>query len=269
MSWCRLEPGYFRHPKTLRLIALLKDSDADKYLPRIWAWAAGSLESGTLPEPLARRDFEAAALWDGPRGQLFDALVSVGYVDVTVGIATLHDWHVYNGYQQRESRRLRERKVPKPKGARVQGRVDVHAARTDGRTYRRTNGHDTTTAPPAEPAKQAPLELVRTLPAHVALVEAFAEVYRAKEGKPYRHQRADFAQAAPLAAQGVTPGEVKAAAERAWRPGISPWLQVRNFKQLASRFAEVAVAKSSQAQHNVATTEELELQEKRLGEVPL
>ena len=119
-------------------------------------------------------------------------------------------------------------------------------------------------------AKKAPIvELVKATPANAALVAAFGEVYKAKEGKAYRHQRLDFIKAAELVAQGVTSEEVKATAERAWRPGISPWLQVRNFTQLATRFADVAVAKSSQAQHNVATREELELQEQRLGEVPL
>jgi len=132
MSWCRLDSGYVRHPKTLALCEILKDQRADGYISRLWAWAAGSCEAGMLPVSRAPRDFEGAVGWEGPPGALYSALVKVGLVDVVQGMAIIHDWSVWNGAHLREARHDRERK-------RVSYRkkdppVEDHHRHTDGRT---------------------------------------------------------------------------------------------------------------------------------------
>ena len=109
-SWARLNSDYVRHPKVIRLCALLKDPEGDRYLPRLLAWCAGNCENGTLPLEMARDDFEAACRWRGKRGQLFELLVEVRLVDVTAETASVHDWEAMNGAHIREIRRDRERK---------------------------------------------------------------------------------------------------------------------------------------------------------------
>lgn len=109
-AWARLNSDYLRHPKVIRLCALLKDPDADRYLPRLLAWCAGNCENGSLPVEMARDDFEAACRWRGRRGHLFDLLVEVRLVDVTADTASVHDWEAMNGAHIRETRRDRERK---------------------------------------------------------------------------------------------------------------------------------------------------------------
>lgn len=140
MSWCRLESSFVHHPKTWSLRQALGEPLADAYLARIWAWASAMCESGMLPLESAPMQLESAAMWQGKPGALFQALLKTGWVDQIQGLAVLHDWSLLNGYQIRESRRLKERKHPDSGGARVQS----HAVRTDGRTNIRTE------SPPSE-----------------------------------------------------------------------------------------------------------------------
>lgn len=132
MSWCRLDSDYLRHPKTVALCALLDDPEADRYLARLWSWAAGNCPTGILPAAHARFDFELAARWRGPPGRLFDALVDCRLVDIVQGQALIHDWSVINGHHLRESKRKSERRWLNPEGARAQIRAQARV--TDGRT---------------------------------------------------------------------------------------------------------------------------------------
>jgi len=177
MSWCRLDSGYVRHPKTLALCDILKDQRADGYISRLWAWAAGSCEAGMLPVSRAPRDFEGAVGWEGPPGALYSALVKVGLVDVVQGMAIIHDWSVWNGAHLREARHDRERK-------RVSYRkkdppVEDHHRHTDGRTD--VQEEETLNAVPI-PKASGPLEPARTKlePAEILQVQ---EAWNAHRGE--------------------------------------------------------------------------------------
>ena len=290
MSWCRLESNYRWHPKTLALCARLADAEADRYLPRLWAWASACCSSGVLPELVARDAIESACSWRGIPGVLFKSLVECGLVDIIQGQALIHDWSVVNGYHLKEQRRKSEAKWLNSETPRAEPRTNPRAEPlvsprgTDGRT----DVTATTTVPtervadkdpplrrelvivpddkPAKRArkpKPAPSEPVEPKTPQAALVETWSAVYLAQTGKTYRYSAADFIQGSQLVRQGVTPDELRGVATRAFRAGISPYLAVRSFKQLVAKYPEVATARVLDSLHNVGTDEEFQEQARR------
>jgi len=270
MNWFRVQTPLPTHPKVHALADELKVpwQHALGMLTAVLAWAASRDQEDIVVTQAQAKALAVVSGHVGPPQVFTDALVATGWLDaLEPGNYRLHDWREWNGSAVRESLAARDR-MRRLRSPNVRQTFEERSPPTQHNT---TQTLHNTTKKKRRAAQQTDnvVALAPAAPGPAALVAAWGEVYAGKEGRPYRHQRADFVQAAPLAAQGVTPEEVRAAAERAWRPGLNPWLAVRSFKAFATRFAEIAVAKSSQAQHNVASREELELQEQRLGEVPL
>lgn len=137
-SWCRYESEVTHHPKTWKLRTLLNEPLADAYLARIWAWTAACCPTGILPADQASLTLESAAMWSGRAGRLFEALVTAGFVDLVQGLAMIHGWTELNGYQIREAKRLHYRKMAQS----LEGRVHLHAVRTNERTNVEDLDHD-------------------------------------------------------------------------------------------------------------------------------
>ena len=93
MSYCRLEIGMPRHPKTLRLAARLRVSrrEAIGILADLWCWVQAVRPSGML-DGLESPDIEVALDWVGLPGQLAAALVDTGWLDITGCGYEVHGW---------------------------------------------------------------------------------------------------------------------------------------------------------------------------------
>lgn len=100
MAWIELHQQRQRHPKTLRLAALLKKDRryACGLLDDLWTWgldAAG--EDGAL-YGLEESDIAVALDYPPAKGKtLVSALIESGYLDERDGTYYLHDWADYSG----------------------------------------------------------------------------------------------------------------------------------------------------------------------------
>lgn len=88
-----IDLDYFEHPKTLRLVSLLKRPEADIYPIRLWKWAAKYARSGQLPSDPAL--IERGMGWKGRAGRLLQAMIDAGFIN-SDGV-TIHDWEQYVG----------------------------------------------------------------------------------------------------------------------------------------------------------------------------
>jgi len=91
--YIRLECSFYRHRKTLRLRAVLKD-DAKWIPPALWCWAAENQADGDLSKYTAD---EIAVLigYTKDATRMLQALKNVGFIDENMH---LHDWDEWNGY---------------------------------------------------------------------------------------------------------------------------------------------------------------------------
>lgn len=91
--YVRLECSFYRHRKTLRLQAVLKD-DAKWVPPALWCWAAENQPDGDLSKYTAE---EIAVLigYNKDATRMLQALQTVGFVDENMH---MHDWEEWNGY---------------------------------------------------------------------------------------------------------------------------------------------------------------------------
>lgn len=105
--WLKVYDDLPRHPKTTRLIRLLKIDrpQAVGHLVCLWSWAFSYAESGDLNK-FTNDDLADAAHWPGDAGEFVKALKDAGWLD---GRA-IHDWDEYAGPYMRERTRSRKRK---------------------------------------------------------------------------------------------------------------------------------------------------------------
>lgn len=89
---------YFEHPKTRRLVGLLKKGS--EVIPiRLWCYCGKyHAETGRLTDHSAQ-EIEAAVGWWGASGEAVKALLKVGFLDEDAdGTYTAHDWPQHNGH---------------------------------------------------------------------------------------------------------------------------------------------------------------------------
>ena len=114
MGYVQVDQGIVTHRKTLRLARLLGESHYAVVgrLVALWSWSLDRAISGEL------RDVDAEMLadimgWQGRPAELFEALISVGFLDITEdGQIRIHNWWAYkreNPGAHEEWRRLRPR----------------------------------------------------------------------------------------------------------------------------------------------------------------
>lgn len=95
----RLDVGFFRHEKTLRLEARLGHEGITRLL-RLWTWAAEHRPKGNL-DGLAAPEIEALVGWSGAPGELVRELVNFGWIDDPKRDGTrlkIHDWPEHQEY---------------------------------------------------------------------------------------------------------------------------------------------------------------------------
>jgi hypothetical protein len=104
--YLEIDEHFHTHRKTLGLCSLMNDTNAGMHLVRLWSWAVRVCPAGDLTG-LSPADVERAAGYYAADGQLFEALIAIGFVDVDreKKTAKLHGWKERTG---RAVKRLRD-----------------------------------------------------------------------------------------------------------------------------------------------------------------
>ena len=149
MAWIELHQQRQRHPKTLRLAALLKKDRryACGLLDDLWTWGLDAADEDGALYGLEESDIAVALDYPPAKGEtLVSALIESGYLDERDGTYYLHDWADYSGgfVTQRNARRNanRERQRRYRERNNLQNECDCNASvtRDNGVTVTQNNG---------------------------------------------------------------------------------------------------------------------------------
>lgn len=167
LAWTESHQELVAHPKTKRLRRLLgiRTPEAIGTLHMLWWWALDYAQDGNLTR-FTVDDVADACEWDGSPQALFDALVDAGFIDISEGGVTLHDWDEYGGkyFKRREQSRVRQERYQRVDNAELPAdnalltrypRVD-NASRGEERTGEDRTGEETSANAPVAPAAPAP-----------------------------------------------------------------------------------------------------------------
>ncbi len=144
MAYLNLDPNYFEHPKTKRLIGLV-GKGAETYPLKLWCYCAKfHAEDGELHSYLPE-EIESILDWSGEKHKLIDAMTKVGFLTKNNGNYAVNDWEDHEGHISI----LKER-------SRLANKVRW------GR-YRKTR---TPTRTPKEPIKESSCSTIPTIPNH-------------------------------------------------------------------------------------------------------
>lgn len=114
MTWCRLEAGIVRHPKTLDLAVELGISRRETLglLADLFAWTMLTRPSG-LYDGIRPGAIETALDWTGEPGALVEALQRTGWLDVAdSGALSLHGWQERAERWRRSAQEAARRRGP-------------------------------------------------------------------------------------------------------------------------------------------------------------
>lgn len=124
MADLNLDPGYFKHRKTVRLIGLL--GKGAEVLPiRLWAYYAEAHpdDDGRLTG-YSTQEIESAAQWWGKPGEMVKGMRKVGFLDKDGETYSLHNWLDRQGHIK--ALKERSRKMNKARWAKLGGDSGVH-----------------------------------------------------------------------------------------------------------------------------------------------
>jgi hypothetical protein len=106
MPYLNLDPNYFEHPKTVRLMAWLGET-ADVFPIRLWAYCAKIHPADGTLKGYSEVEVEAVIKWRGDTGKAVKALMAVGYLKrVPKGFQCV-DWKQHEGHLEAFSRRAK------------------------------------------------------------------------------------------------------------------------------------------------------------------
>ena len=97
MAYLNLDPDYFSHRKTMRLVAICGPG-AELYPIKLWAYAAKHRPSDGVLHRLSTEEIEGIAGWRGKRGKLLKTLVRLAFVDLQRSGYVLHAWREHEGH---------------------------------------------------------------------------------------------------------------------------------------------------------------------------
>ncbi len=83
MAWVKSDPRLARHPSVLQAARAtgIGIPQMIGHLYLLWWWCDDFTDDGNVTQYLPE-EVEGGALWDGPPGELWDALVGAGFIDV-------------------------------------------------------------------------------------------------------------------------------------------------------------------------------------------
>lgn len=97
MAYLNLDPDYFTHRKTLRLIGLL-GKDADVIPIRLWSYCAKHHPTDGVFKGYSIQEIESIAGWGGEPGKCVEKLTSVGFMEKMKESYGLHGWKEHEGH---------------------------------------------------------------------------------------------------------------------------------------------------------------------------
>lgn len=89
LPWFEMDVDFHDSPKIEALASRLREPLADAYVARVYAYCYRHARDRFDPE-VAQGTIESAARWKGRRGNLFDALMSVGVLEREAGRIVVH-----------------------------------------------------------------------------------------------------------------------------------------------------------------------------------
>jgi len=97
MSYLNLDPDYFEHPKTKRLIGLLGPG-AESYPIKLWCFCAKYHPEEGLLKGYSSQEIEGIIGWNGKTNTLIDALVRTGFLRKKYKDYQINDWLEHEGH---------------------------------------------------------------------------------------------------------------------------------------------------------------------------
>ncbi|MDO4549304.1 MAG: hypothetical protein Q4D04_14535, partial [Clostridia bacterium] len=135
MAWIELHQTRARHPKTLRLAALIKKDRryACGLLDDLWLWALDAADRDGKLKGVSREDMAVALDLSGKEGtRVVAALIASGYVEESEnGEMTIHDWYDYTG--KLNDKRSVRREQTRERQRRLRARTETDASAQDER----------------------------------------------------------------------------------------------------------------------------------------
>jgi hypothetical protein len=160
MAWIEVHQSLFTHRKTLELADVLELPEVyvAGHLVALWSWSLDNAPDGILPT--SPRIVARAAQWSGDPGQLVDALLEVGYLDMEGANLCIHDWAMYAGrlVEKRKANAERMRQAREANKALTDKERATHVQRTSSARAGATVPNPTqpnSTNPPPTPQGEA------------------------------------------------------------------------------------------------------------------
>lgn len=97
MAYLNLDPDYFGHPKTKRIVGIL-GKRAEVFPIRLWCYCAKYHAQDGKLRGYSAEEIEGLIDWDGEKGQLTAALVKVGFLKGKTGNYEVNDWLDHEGH---------------------------------------------------------------------------------------------------------------------------------------------------------------------------
>lgn len=97
MAYMNVDPDFFEHRKTRRLVALIGPECVAPVL-RLWAYCARFHAEDGLLADYSPEEIESLAGWDGKPGTLLEGMLKVGLLDKSGGGVVIHDWKEHQGH---------------------------------------------------------------------------------------------------------------------------------------------------------------------------
>lgn len=109
MPYLNIDLDYFEHPKTRRLVGIL-GRGAEMLPIKLWAFCGKFHYASGEMDGYSAGEIEAIAGWWGQEGQMIEAMVKVGFLDVdsTGEIYRMHNWEDHQGHIVSLKRRAKD-----------------------------------------------------------------------------------------------------------------------------------------------------------------
>lgn len=154
MAYLNLDPDYFDHPKTMRLIGILGDS-ADVLPIRLWAKCAKFFSRDGLLDGYTKNGLEALLGWRGEVGKAVDGLVLAGFLTEVPGGFKVHDWKSHQGHIW--ALKLRNKKVAERRWENMRKRGQSKPSTVDTKSVPLVHQSDTRKMPQSVPIQSVPI----------------------------------------------------------------------------------------------------------------
>lgn len=106
MAYLNLDPNYFEHPKTKRLLGLL-GKGAESLPIKLWCHCAKFHPEQAMLQAYLPEEIEAIVGWDGEKGKMVNAMVKVGFLIKKDDIYAVKDWLEHEGHIAKFKKRSR------------------------------------------------------------------------------------------------------------------------------------------------------------------